>query len=175
VTAHSQQHWCQSTHEERKQQQQQQQQQLMHCHSSYGHAGVRLEQAGWQQHLSCMREPCHGAAQPASQAAWCEMLVWCCRSFDVNKPGSEVDELKGGVAGGSILQGVLKMGQEIEVRPFLGSHLVKCLMPGSRKSAPAASSCAADGNAWSLKGRSCLLLVLMWLPKHWLLSQLGLE
>ena len=38
-------------------------------------------------------------------------------SFDVNKPGSEVDELKGGVAGGSILQGVLKMGQEVEVRP----------------------------------------------------------
>ena len=26
------------------------------------------------------------------------------RSFDVNKPGSEVDEMKGGVAGGSILQ-----------------------------------------------------------------------
>jgi translation initiation factor 2 subunit 3 len=27
------------------------------------------------------------------------------RSFDVNKPGSEVEELKGGVAGGSILKG----------------------------------------------------------------------
>jgi translation initiation factor 2 subunit 3 len=39
------------------------------------------------------------------------------RSFDVNKPGSEVEELQGGVAGGSILQGVLKMGQEVEVRP----------------------------------------------------------
>jgi len=39
------------------------------------------------------------------------------RSFDVNKPGSEVDDLKGGVAGGSILQGVLKVGQEIEIRP----------------------------------------------------------
>ena len=26
------------------------------------------------------------------------------RSFDVNKPGSEVEELRGGVAGGSILQ-----------------------------------------------------------------------
>ncbi|KAN0061337.1 eukaryotic translation initiation factor 2 subunit gamma [Thecaphora frezii] len=39
------------------------------------------------------------------------------RSFDVNKPGAEVDELKGGVAGGSILSGVLKLGQEIEVRP----------------------------------------------------------
>ena len=31
------------------------------------------------------------------------------RSFDVNKPGCEVDDLKGGVAGGSILQGVLKV------------------------------------------------------------------
>lgn len=39
------------------------------------------------------------------------------RSFDVNKPGAEIDELKGGVAGGSILTGVLRIGQEIEVRP----------------------------------------------------------
>lgn len=37
------------------------------------------------------------------------------RSFDVNKPGCEVNDLKGGVAGGSILRGVLKVGQEIEV------------------------------------------------------------
>merc|ERR1711907_447263 len=39
------------------------------------------------------------------------------RSFDVNKPGEEVKDLKGGVAGGSILRGVIKCGQEIEVRP----------------------------------------------------------
>jgi len=39
------------------------------------------------------------------------------RSFDVNKPGTEVDSLKGGIAGGSIIQGVLKVGDEIEVRP----------------------------------------------------------
>jgi len=39
------------------------------------------------------------------------------RSFDVNKPGEEVESLKGGVAGGSILQGVLKLGDEIEVKP----------------------------------------------------------
>jgi translation initiation factor 2 subunit 3 len=31
------------------------------------------------------------------------------RSFDVNKPGAEVEELKGGVAGGSLLKGVLKV------------------------------------------------------------------
>ncbi|KAL3727686.1 hypothetical protein ACJRO7_032427 [Eucalyptus globulus] len=39
------------------------------------------------------------------------------RSFDVNKPGFEVDEIRGGVAGGSILRGVLKVNQMIEVRP----------------------------------------------------------
>jgi translation initiation factor 2 subunit 3 len=39
------------------------------------------------------------------------------RSFDVNKPGAEISDLKGGVAGGSILCGVLKVGDEIEVRP----------------------------------------------------------
>jgi translation initiation factor 2 subunit 3 len=39
------------------------------------------------------------------------------RSFDVNRPGEEVQSLKGGVAGGSILQGILKVGDEIEVRP----------------------------------------------------------
>ena len=39
------------------------------------------------------------------------------RSFDVNKPGEEVELLKGGVAGGSIMRGVLRVGDEIEVRP----------------------------------------------------------
>ena len=33
------------------------------------------------------------------------------RSFDVNKPGTEVDDLSGGVAGGSILRGVLQLAQ----------------------------------------------------------------
>ncbi|KAG8817396.1 hypothetical protein FRC19_011368 [Serendipita sp. 401] len=39
------------------------------------------------------------------------------RSFDVNKPGAEVEDLRGGVAGGSILTGVLRVGQEVEIRP----------------------------------------------------------
>src|ERR1700761_3770719 len=43
------------------------------------------------------------------------------RSFDVNKPGAEIDDLKGGVAGGSILTGVLKLGDEIEIRPGIVS------------------------------------------------------
>lgn len=42
------------------------------------------------------------------------------RSFDVNKPGCEVDDLKGGVAGGSILKGVLKVGHLL--LPFASKH-----------------------------------------------------
>lgn len=41
------------------------------------------------------------------------------RSFDVNKPGEEVETLKGGVAGGTILRGVLKVGDLISIRPGL--------------------------------------------------------
>uniref|UniRef100_A0A2K6A359 protein-synthesizing GTPase n=1 Tax=Mandrillus leucophaeus TaxID=9568 RepID=A0A2K6A359_MANLE len=45
------------------------------------------------------------------------------RFFDVKKPDCEVDDLKGGeAAGGSVLlKGVLKVGQEIEVRPGIVS------------------------------------------------------
>ena len=32
------------------------------------------------------------------------------RSFDVNKPGSDIVDLKGGVVGGNILEGVLQVG-----------------------------------------------------------------
>lgn len=39
------------------------------------------------------------------------------RSFDVNKPGYTIDELAGGIAGGSILRGILKVGDEVEFRP----------------------------------------------------------
>ena len=43
----------------------------------------------------------------------------CVRSFDINKPGEGIEDLKGGVAGGSVQQGVVRLGQEIEVRPGL--------------------------------------------------------
>ena len=39
------------------------------------------------------------------------------RSFDVNRPGTPVEKLAGGVVGGSILEGVFKVGEEVEIRP----------------------------------------------------------
>eukprot|EP00792_Barthelona_sp_PAP020_P005995 TRINITY_DN2873_c0_g7_i1.p1 TRINITY_DN2873_c0_g7~~TRINITY_DN2873_c0_g7_i1.p1 ORF type:complete len:451 (+),score=141.86 TRINITY_DN2873_c0_g7_i1:27-1379(+) len=39
------------------------------------------------------------------------------RSFDVNKPGSHVSKLTGGVAGGSIKEGILRLNDMVEIRP----------------------------------------------------------
>ncbi len=39
------------------------------------------------------------------------------RSFDINKPGTEISKIKGGVIGGSLIQGTFKVGDEIEIRP----------------------------------------------------------
>jgi len=43
------------------------------------------------------------------------MLV--ARSFDINKPGAKPKNLVGGVLGGAIIQGKLKLNDEIEIRP----------------------------------------------------------
>ncbi len=39
------------------------------------------------------------------------------RSFDVNRPGTEAEALTGGVVGGSVVQGVFKHGEDVEIRP----------------------------------------------------------
>ena len=44
-------------------------------------------------------------------------LMYVARSFDINRPGTRPAGLRGGVLGGSLLQGHLKVGEEIEIRP----------------------------------------------------------
>lgn len=44
-----------------------------------------------------------------------KMLI--ARSFDINKPGYSPKKIVGGTIGGSIVSGVLKIGDEIEIRP----------------------------------------------------------
>jgi translation initiation factor 2 subunit 3 len=41
------------------------------------------------------------------------------RSFDINRPGTDIEKLKGGVIGGSVLKGTIKIGEKIEIRPGL--------------------------------------------------------
>ena len=44
-------------------------------------------------------------------------IMYAARSFDINKPGSRPNDLKGGIIGGSLIQGVFKKGEEIEIAP----------------------------------------------------------
>ncbi len=44
-------------------------------------------------------------------------LMYVVRSFDINKPGTKIDQLAGGVIGGSIIQGEFKKGNNVEIRP----------------------------------------------------------
>jgi translation initiation factor 2 subunit 3 len=43
--------------------------------------------------------------------------MYVARSFDINNPGSEIESLRGGVLGGSLMQGKLEVGDQIEIAP----------------------------------------------------------
>jgi len=44
-------------------------------------------------------------------------VMFVARSFDVNRPGTPPDKLVGGVVGGSVIRGVFRVGDEIEISP----------------------------------------------------------
>ncbi len=46
-----------------------------------------------------------------------EPMMLVARSFDINKPGTYPKDMKGGVLGGALKAGVLKIGEDIEIRP----------------------------------------------------------
>ncbi len=48
-----------------------------------------------------------------------EPLFMVARSFDVNKPGTDIENLRGGVLGGILKKGTLRVGDEIEIKPGL--------------------------------------------------------
>jgi translation initiation factor 2 subunit 3 len=48
-----------------------------------------------------------------------EPIFFVARSFDVNKPGTSVEKLSGGVLGGVLKQGILQVGDVIEIKPGL--------------------------------------------------------
>ncbi len=79
-----------------------------------------------------------------------EFLFQIARSFDVNRPGTPIEKLNGGVIGGSIIYGKISVGDPIEIRPgikdpesgkfkivktkvtsiYEGSHSLKSARPG---------------------------------------------
>ena len=51
------------------------------------------------------------------------------RSFDINKPGTKISDIKCGVLGGSLTQGQFKVGDEIEIKPGLANEKKKSYEP----------------------------------------------
>ena len=47
------------------------------------------------------------------------LKMFVARSFDINKPGTKTKDLRGAVIGGSITQGIVHVGDEIELAPGL--------------------------------------------------------
>jgi translation initiation factor 2 subunit 3 len=50
-----------------------------------------------------------------------EPIFLVARSFDINLPGTNISEIKGGVLGGILKKGKLKVGDEIEIKPGLNT------------------------------------------------------
>ncbi len=56
------------------------------------------------------------------------LKMFVARSFDVNKPGIDPSKLKGGVVGGTIIQGKIKLNDKIELRPGINGKKIETVV-----------------------------------------------
>jgi translation initiation factor 2 subunit 3 len=47
------------------------------------------------------------------------LKMFIARSFDINKPGTQIDKINGAILGGSISQGIIKIDDEVELCPSI--------------------------------------------------------
>ena len=69
--------------------------------------------------ISALIEAIQGTIPTPAHDPKAEPMLLVARSFDINKPGTRPDRLRGGVLGGSILKGAIRVGDEIEIMPGL--------------------------------------------------------
>ncbi|MFA4907355.1 MAG: translation initiation factor IF-2 subunit gamma [archaeon] len=53
------------------------------------------------------------------------LKMFVARSFDANRPGISPEKLKGGIIGGTITQGIARIGDEIEIKPGLDDKAIQ--------------------------------------------------
>jgi len=58
-----------------------------------------------------------------------DSIMHVLRSFDVNKPGINIKDIKGGVIGGSLTQGIFKVGDQVEIKPGILNEKKKTYEP----------------------------------------------
>ena len=73
--------------------------------------------ANYKLNIDMLAKAISEVMQPPHYEEKAQLRMYVSRSFDVNRPGTKISDLKGGVIGGSIVQGALKVGDEIELRP----------------------------------------------------------
>lgn len=86
-----------------------------------------------------------------------EPLMHVARSFDINNPGSAPSQLKGGVIGGSIIQGIFKVGDQIEIAP--GRKIEVAGKPQWERITTTIESLQAGGNSISSANPGGLLAI----------------
>ncbi len=69
--------------------------------------------------ISALIEAIEGRIPTPKHDAAASPLMLVARSFDINKPGSRPDKIRGGILGGSLVRGTLKVGDDIEIVPGL--------------------------------------------------------
>ena len=79
-------------------------------------AGVVVASPACELHIGIRQGP--GADRTKDDGG----LMYVARSFDINRPGSRPDGLKGGVIGGSIVEGSFSVGDSILIAPGRRIH-----------------------------------------------------
>lgn len=69
--------------------------------------------------ISALIEAIQRVIPTPTHEAKADALLLVARSFDINRPGTRPDKLRGGVLGGSLSRGTLRVGDEIEIMPGL--------------------------------------------------------
>jgi len=98
---------------------------------SCGYGGAPLVPISAQKHLNidALLEAIETSIPTPSRDVMAKPFMHVLRSFDVNRPGTPIEKVRGGVLGGSLTQGTLKVGDEIEIRPGLYDQIKAKYVP----------------------------------------------
>ncbi|NPA85947.1 MAG: translation initiation factor IF-2 subunit gamma [bacterium] len=83
----------------------------------YEHVPIIPVSASHRANIDALIQAIYKYLEPPEKPASGSPLMLVVRTFDVNKSGTPIEQLKGGVLGGAILRGKFKIGEEIEIRP----------------------------------------------------------
>jgi len=67
--------------------------------------------------IDALIEAIENAIETPKRMKEANAIMHVLRSFDVNKPGIRIKQVKGGVIGGALVQGEFNIGDEVEIRP----------------------------------------------------------